>query len=693
MGYNKKTWADGEVITSEALNNMEEGIANADSKAARNEESIKTQSSKIDNLSIFVTPQMFGAKGDGVTDDSTAIQECFNYASQNGLAVQFNPKTYICYGLNIPAGLHVDGNGATLKKPNLSAEPYNMTVEEMKWARLFSVSYSGDTDSRMTVIENLEFDGNCWEMWSVEDGYAQEQASLLFVSCTQESAGKLFVRIENCYFHDNVSDGIHIVRNTNAIIKNCRSLDCFRGGLTVTGGNTTVEVNGFDSRSEQTPDGIDLEQDSNGYNDSKAVTLSLNNIQIDTDLDISVNSASNVTIDNLTMRKGGYSLRGGGSLTVRNSILIKDIENYTAAEELSNQIYAMTTAKYLFENVVFDGNNCDVAGNDSACQFTFYTPSGMYLTLDKCTFKNAQWGIGGTGTRHEAELHVLNCHFETVNGYGGRTGNPEMGLPFVRLEGNVFNVSGIAIQNINATVTVPQVIKMSNNHIKTCEIALMLNRTTLIMDETWTNGLAVAYANGYKPGTYYGKRKNIVSADPNGTRGIEGANFEDIATDGTSYWKYSGIATVWIPIEMGSTIPEDANLVIFSVDEYGAIFNGTGYKDGYRFKSSSGEEVAQSGSTVSGYIPCQNGDSFEVSGVEWGKTSAIGFYTAVCVYDSDMARYAGISGDGEATAYVARDTSLETEGTYCFTVLTDSAKYIRFSMAGNGADMVVKKLE
>lgn len=493
----------------------------------------------------YVTPEMFGAKGDGTTDDSAAIQECLSYANENSVSVQFNPKTYICYGLNLSAGVHVDGNGATLKKPNLSAEPYNMTVEEMKWARLISVSYSGDADSKMTVIKNLEFDGNCWEMWSVEDGYSQEQASLLYVSCQKDNAGRLFIRIENCYFHDNVSDGIHIVTNTTAIINNCRSLDCFRGGLTVTGGNTTVNVDGFDFRSEQSPDGIDLEQDSNGYGDSRKVNVSLNNIQIDTDLDINVNSDGVVVIDNLVMRKGGYSLRGGGSLTVRNSTLIKDIENYTQAGDLSNLVYAMTTSQYLFENVVFDGSNCNVEGKDSACQLQFYDPSGMCLIFDKCTFKNAQWGMGGTGTSKAAELHVLNNYFRTVNGYGGNTANLSMGLPFVRIEGNVFEVTGIAVQSINSLITAPQIIKMSNNHIKSCETSLRLNRTILIMDETWTDGLAVAYATGYTSNNYYGKRKTFVSADPNGIRGIEGTNFVDVATDGTSYWRYSGSGTVW----------------------------------------------------------------------------------------------------------------------------------------------------
>ena len=42
-----------------------------------------------------VTPQMFGAKGDGITDDTTAIQSAFNAVRTNGGAVYFPKGIYI----------------------------------------------------------------------------------------------------------------------------------------------------------------------------------------------------------------------------------------------------------------------------------------------------------------------------------------------------------------------------------------------------------------------------------------------------------------------------------------------------------------------------------------------------------------------------------------------------------------------
>lgn len=146
--------------------------------------------------------------------------------------------------------------------------------------------------------------------------------------------------------------------------------------------------------------------------------------------------------------------------------------------------------------------------------------------------------------------------------------------------------------------------------------------------------------------------------------------------------------------------PEDVNLVPTAIGTDGKIYNGTGYKDGYRFKSSDPiNDIEQPGSVTTGYIPCAVGDKFEVSGVEWGKNTAIGFYTASAVYRTDYIAIpnGSISGDGEYCSYLRRNTALETGNGYVFEVLSgggaETPAWIRFSMKGNGADMVVTKIK
>lgn len=46
----------------------------------------------------FVTPEMYGAVGDGVTDDFTAFAECVEYANTNSLPIYLTDKTYFING-------------------------------------------------------------------------------------------------------------------------------------------------------------------------------------------------------------------------------------------------------------------------------------------------------------------------------------------------------------------------------------------------------------------------------------------------------------------------------------------------------------------------------------------------------------------------------------------------------------------
>ena len=52
MSYNKKTWTSHELITSEALNNIENGISSV-------EEKVPTKISQLENDSNYVTEEVF----------------------------------------------------------------------------------------------------------------------------------------------------------------------------------------------------------------------------------------------------------------------------------------------------------------------------------------------------------------------------------------------------------------------------------------------------------------------------------------------------------------------------------------------------------------------------------------------------------------------------------------------------------
>lgn len=57
----------------------------------------------------YVTPEMFGAKGDGVTDDTVAVQSALSYAYSNNVPLYLLSKYLLTSGLTVNSGVHIKG--------------------------------------------------------------------------------------------------------------------------------------------------------------------------------------------------------------------------------------------------------------------------------------------------------------------------------------------------------------------------------------------------------------------------------------------------------------------------------------------------------------------------------------------------------------------------------------------------------
>jgi hypothetical protein len=97
----------------------------------------------------------FGAKGDGTTDDTAAIQQAIDTAGRTGGELRFPPGTYRVSSVGLRPGVHYLGYGAVIKR----------LAKQGKWVRTFDAGKSGylyrsEKDSPPLVIEGLCFDGN-----------------------------------------------------------------------------------------------------------------------------------------------------------------------------------------------------------------------------------------------------------------------------------------------------------------------------------------------------------------------------------------------------------------------------------------------------------------------------------------------------------------------------------------------------
>ena len=116
----------------------------------------------------FVTPQMFGAIGDGVSDDTEAITNALEYANGKQCAVVFPKGDYlVTQPITIPSGMDVSGINAVIHKRNESTVKVNGTSVNTVFlltgskTHLHDICIQGEAD---TGVDGITFDENSFMM-------------------------------------------------------------------------------------------------------------------------------------------------------------------------------------------------------------------------------------------------------------------------------------------------------------------------------------------------------------------------------------------------------------------------------------------------------------------------------------------------------------------------------------------------
>ncbi len=177
----------------------------------------------VDNLkSAFVTPQMFGAKADGTTDDTVAIQS----AIDSGIRVLFPKGVYI-----VSAPLMITKAGTVLEGVNnydytSTLNGAKLKIKASTWSDAFFKFEHGADNS---IIRNLQMEGTLPGL----TGAYQPENGILFDSAVSDEfvAGCCFENLFISYCTRGVSmNSIFKTRFENVYVSNCRAYGFFLAG-------------------------------------------------------------------------------------------------------------------------------------------------------------------------------------------------------------------------------------------------------------------------------------------------------------------------------------------------------------------------------------------------------------------------------------------------------------------------------
>lgn len=191
---------------------------------------------KINGRFLFKSPEDFGAKGDGITDDTTPIQEALN----SGYSVLFSPKTYKISGhLNVASNSFIHGNGCTILCEEsdtgevLGIRNNNVFIGFMNISATNLINAIGVSNAKNIYVCNV-FASNCLKavtgQQKVENMLVENCSSVNSVYGFSAEYDSYNVTFSNCSVF-SCGTGFFI-GGVNDIAKNCKIQSCYIYGTT-----------------------------------------------------------------------------------------------------------------------------------------------------------------------------------------------------------------------------------------------------------------------------------------------------------------------------------------------------------------------------------------------------------------------------------------------------------------------------
>ena len=370
---------------------------------------------QLSDIKYYVTPQMFGAIGDGVQDDTTALQNAINYCIENNfkLISSGNYIYYISTSLDV-GNCNIDFNGGTITTAN------NIN--------LFTIN----TTEYYGLIQNVMFDcANANSGVMVIEGRKKTFKNLIFKNISMYGFyynNGYEILLSDSHFRGNgtnTSMGIYC-NSSDSKFENIILIDCFKGIINK-GSNIFDYIHAWISTVSLVNNSIMFDLMNN--------TAYLNNCISDTYF-ITFNCNGGSAISNLSKvlfnqekyseslsRPYVFYFTSDSNNSIRNSLVNSSISGVRATQQIIFSNLSNVKTKTNNNNLVW------VSGYPSGITFEQTTSSGAIVEIktNKTTVKNGFVNISlvfsiNTAISSTFTFSTLDVSYRPVIPYNGICG-------------------------------------------------------------------------------------------------------------------------------------------------------------------------------------------------------------------------------------------------------------------------------